>query len=359
MLLFTEGFDWTTTIADLATYGKFLTQTNGSIGNTAGTLRFGSGSGNYMQSTTGNPSNSSLMKTIGSNLSAGVLGIAFRTAVDVTSYTKNIFVLFDTTSNVQMGVKQNADATFSIFRTTHATILGTSTFATTPNTWVYLELKWKISDSISTNDVILYADGVPIITLAATTDTKNTANAYATHYSLFGILPALTGATTAAFQADDHYFLDLTGSTNNAPLGPVRIQTLFPNGNGNTSGFTGSDGNSVNNYQQVDDPALAVSDYNDGTALNQKDTYTFTDTVTATSTVYGLCINFVATKTDTDPRAVVPVVRHSTTDYDGTPVTLSASAISYSQPYDTNPGTSSAWTKSDIDSAEFGLKVST
>lgn len=353
MLLFTEGFDWTTTIGNLSTYNKWLDQLNGNIGNSSVNLRFGTGSGNYWNT---NGANNFIRRPFGSNLASGVLGVALMCATSV-NYKGNIFVLFDTTANVQMGLQLNTDGTFSVYRTSNANILGTSTFAITGNQWCYIELKWKISDSISSGDVEVYVDGTNILSIAAGSDTKNTANAYATHYALGGDTPTVGSGSTTNKYWDDHYCIDLTGTTNNAPLGSVRVQTLFPNGNGTHSDFTGSDGNSVNNYQQVDETALNVADYNDGTAVNQIDTYAFTDTVSTTSVVKGAQVNWIANKTDASSRSVAPVVRHSSSDYVGSNQALATNNLWYAQVYETNPGTSSGWTKSDLDAAEFGLKV--
>lgn len=354
MLLFTEGFDWTTQVADLTTYGKWLSHNGASIGNSGTQLRFGSGSGNYW--TTGGRAGF-IRRAIGSNLDAGILGCAVRFDTTVNTYKAAIFVLFDTVSNVQMGLLVNNDGTFSVFRGSDSNILGTSTFAITGNQYHYVEFKWKIANSIGSSDVIVKVDGTTILTLSSATDTQATSNAYATHYQISGI-NGLASSGSGNFYIDDHYFIDLTGSVNNTFLGIVRVQTLYPNGNGNSSGFTGSDGNSVNNYQQVDETSISTSDYNDGTAVNQKDTYTFTDTNAATSTILGVTINHVSLRTDTDARSVVPVIRHSSTDYDGSSQSLTASAAHFQSVHETNPGTSSGWTKSDVDAAEFGLKVS-
>jgi hypothetical protein len=297
-------------------------------------------------------SNHYLERDFGSNEASGVIGCAFRS--DTAAQSCNVIVLFDNTT-VQLFVRLNTDNTFSICRATTGTVLATSTFTITINTWYFIEFKWKIDNSIGTNDVILYADGTPIITLAATTDTQNTANAYATKFRLLG--PSPNTATNNNCFLDDVYWLDLTGSTNNGPLGNIRIQTLFPDNNGNSSDFVGSDGNSVNNYALVDDNPLSTADYADGAAVGDKDTYSFADTVSTTTVIYGVSINHVSLRTDAAARSVCPVVRHSGTDYDGSNQALTASIASYQQILETNPGTSSGWTKSDVDGAEFGLKV--
>lgn len=354
MLLFTEGFDWTTTIADLSSYNKWFDNSGLSIANTTASLRFGAGTGNYLSCT----SNSHyLRKAIGSNLASGVIGFAMRRATN-SGYNNNLLVLLDTTSNVQMGVKTNSDGTFSIFRTSHANILGTSTFALTGNTWVYIELKWKISDSISSGDVVLYADGTAILTLAGASDTKNTANAYATHFCLFSNTPAVTSPDTITCYIDDLYLADLTGSYNNAALGSVRVCTLFPSGDGNSSQLTGSDGNSTNNSLLVDETSPNDdTDYVEHATASNKDLYAFGDLPGTISTVYGFATNIIAKKSDAGAKTAAPVVRSNSTDYDGATVTLSTGYVAYQEIHETDPNTASPATPAAVNSMQFGFKV--
>lgn len=357
MLLFTEGFDWSTAIADYITYVKWGDRSSSSIGNTSGLLRFGASSGNYIAF---NGANDYIRRPIGQNLAAGVIGHARRLATSGTGlYRHNLITLWDTTATFQMGLISNNDLSVSVIRTNWSTVLGTSAAnVIIPDTWHYIEFKWKISDSIGGTDVIVYIDGTAVLTLAAASDTKNSANAYATHYGFGGNSPAITTSIGNAFTyMDDHYLFDLTGSLNNAPIGSLRIQTLFPNGDGNSSQFVGSDGNSTNNSLLVDDPTTNTTDYVESGTVGNKDTYAFGDTVATTTLVYGVVPNYVAIRTDTNPRSIAPVVRSGGTDYDGSNIALNATYTNHQQIYETNPATSSAFTKSEIDAAEFGMKV--
>lgn len=357
MLLFTEGFDWSTSTVNIQNTTKW--ELFGSFNINTTNQRFTSGGNNI--NGTGRGSGNRLYRPIGQNLVSGVIGFAVR--IDASaSYQMNFCHLSDgipASGTVQLGVILNDDLTLSIIRNSTANVLGTTTFALSTATWHYIEFKFKISDSISAGDVQIYVDGDSKLSLAAATDTKHTSNAYATYMGFNGNSPAVTTPGGGAYYIDDIYLIDLTGSTNNAPLGNVRIQTLLPNGNGNSSQFTGSDGNSTDNYLLVDEPNYATTDYVDGANVGDKDTYAFANTTATTATIYGLTINVNALKTDAGARGIKPVVRHSGTDYDGTEITLSTSAIGYQQVYEQNPGTSSGWTKSDVDAAEFGVKVST
>ena len=70
------------------------------------------------------------------------------------------------------------------------------------------------------------------------------------------------GATTANYDYDDLYICDGTtvpGEPVNDFLGDVRVDTLYPNGNGNSSQWVGQDANSTDNYLNVDDTLLPTT----------------------------------------------------------------------------------------------------
>jgi hypothetical protein len=327
MLLFMEGFDWSTTTADYITYGKWGDRSACTLANNSTVLRFGASSGNYL--TVGTSVGDFFRRPIGQNLASGIVGFAYRQSTSGSSlYRRNIVVFFDTTANVQFALIQNNDLTMSIIRTSWANVLGTTTYTIPVDTWVFIELKWKVSDSISSGDVELRVNGTTVLTLAAASDTKNTANAYATHYAFNGNSPTVTTSTanTGAFW-DDHYLFDLTGSTNNNFVGNVRVQTLFPSGDGNYSQFVGSDGNSTNNSLLVDDTSVNSADYVDGANVGDKDTYAYGNTVTTTSIIYGLALNHIALRTDATARSMQPVIRTGGSDYNGSDIVLAMQVV--------------------------------
>lgn len=346
-LLFMDGFDHLS-VAQL-TVGKWDTGSGISIETT------------IVQYSTGqsiqDAANGYVEKSFGSNLAAGCLGVGYRCAA--LAGANPIFILYDGTT-IQMGLIRNSNGSLSVCRGTSATVLGTSaTGLISANTWYYIELKWKINDSISSGDVVVYIDGVSVLTVAATSDTKATANAYATKYHVGGD-SAFYNSTVDRRYFDNHYSIDFSGSSNNTPLGSVRVQTLYPNGNGNTSGMTNQNGNSTNNYQQVDETGSHNSDtdYVEASTASTKDTYAFQNTAATTGTIFGVQTNITARRTDANAKTICPVVRHSSTDYDGTTTaSINSNFQTYSQMYETNPGTSAAWTQSDVDGAEFGVKV--
>ena len=356
MVVFTEGFDWSNLIADLISYGKWFDRSSISIGNTSGNLRFGSGSGNYISDSS---RNRYLRMALPSNMAAGVIGLAVR--LDTSAgYKMTLIALQDTTSNCQMGIQINDDLTLSVFRASNSNILGTTTFTLTANTWHYIEFKFKVTSSTSSGDVEIYVDNDLKLSVAASSNTQATANAYATHMQLSGSsVPTLSGGGSGVWYIDDIYILDSSGSYNTSRLGPVRVTTLFPSGNGNSSQLLGSDGNSTNNYLLVDENTAPNSDtdYVGSATVGQKDTYAYDDLPATATDVYAINIQSMARKTDTGARDFNPVIRTGSTDYDQSAVSLSAGYLLYRKIVEENPNTTAPFTVSEVNGMEVGFKV--
>lgn len=352
MLLFVEGFDWAagSGASDLTTYGKWDTQLNVAFATAAS--RFGTGQYLFQVDRMG-----FVKRDIGQNLGSGVIGFAFST--NTTSWKGSLCLLWDGATR-QCGVLLNASGTVSVYRDTESNILGTSTWTIAANTWYYIELKFRVANSVSAGDVQVYVDGNSVLSIAATSDTQNSGNAYATSYNLGGNL-SVSSPGDSQMRYDDHYLCDLTGSLNNAPIGNCRVNTILPTGNGNISNFLNQGGNSTNNFSAVDDVSPNNdTDYVESATPTNKDTYAFADLPASTNTVYGVATNLVAKKTDTSTREICSVVRISSTDYDGTTFpALTTTYKNYQRIAEQSPATVATWTASEINGSEFGMKVVT
>ena len=232
-----------------------------------------------------------------------------------------------------------------------AVLLGASTTLLTINVWWYIEFKVTIADAGSWD---LRINGTS--ETSGSGDTRNGANASADRFII-----GMNGSLSGSFHMDDFYVLDGTGSApTNDFLGDCRVEALRPNGNGNSSQFTGSDGNSTDNYLLVDenDPGPNDdTDYVESPTVGDKDTYAMANLVTTAGTVYGVQAVPFAKKTDAGVREFVSVARLSATETDSVAKVPSTLYRYYSDIRETKPG-GGAWTISDVNSAEFGVKVS-
>lgn len=251
----------------------------------------------------------------------------------------------------QVDVRINNDGTLSVTR--NGTVLATGTTALSAATWYYIEFKCKIDPTVGTYEVRLNGSGSAEIS-GSGANTRNTANSTANQ----PFVGSQNAGTNWAADWCDIYFCDTTGSTNNDFLGDVRVEALFPNGNGNSSQFTGSDGNSTDNYLLVDESTPNDdTDYVEDSTVTDKDTYAYTNPTPTTGTVYGVQTVPYARKTDAGTRSIRELARLSATEIDnGADITLSTSYLYYPKVFETKPG-GGAWTLSDVSSAEFGYKV--
>lgn len=274
-------------------------------------------------------------------------------AVYFTSYVAGMMNTYDATgADYQTSIYLNGDGALYAFRgnagSPYNTVLGSSAPSTIVlNRWYYLETKITISNTVGVVQIKL--DGTTVLNLTSQ-DTQNTANAN------FNRL-VLNAANDYMF-VDDFYILDTTGSApTNDFLGDVRVECLYPNGNGNTSNLVGQDADSTNNYLNVDEIVPNDdTDYNESSTVGDKDTYAFGNLTSTTGSVFGVQISPYSKKTDAGARSICSIARLSTTEVDSSNKTLSASYIYQPDLREAKPG-GGAWTISDVNSAEFGIKV--
>ena len=244
------------------------------------------------------------------------------------------------------------DSVGHIIASRNGTTLGTSSLALPVQQYVYIE--WKLTIDNSTGVSAVYINGVEYLNLTSQ-DTQNTGNASANVLELRSYKNNGSGST----YFDDLYVCDTTGGVNDDFLGPIRVETLFPDGNGNSSDFTGQDADSTDNYLNVDEspPSDGDTTYNEADVLDDEDTYTYDDMATTTGTVYGVQLTPRLRKTNAGTRTAVTVARLSATETDSADKLVLDSYQYVPDVRETKPGGGS-WTITDINSAEFGLKVS-
>ena len=129
---------------------------------------------------------------------------------------------------------------------------------------------------------------------------------------------------------------------------------MVPNGGGSETAFTPSTGS---NYQNVNEiPETGDSNYNQSATLNDTDTYAFGDLPSGTS-IKAIQVNSIARKTSAGSRTFANVTRISGTDYPSSNFSALDTYSNYYNILEENPNTSSAWTTTDVNAAEFGITI--
>lgn len=239
-------------------------------------------------------------------------------------------------------------STFSVTR--NGTSLGTFVKALTLDQWYWIEFRALISDTVG--QLELKVDTVQVINLTGQ-DTRNGANASVNEIWISD------GGTFMSSNLDDLIIVDPAtgGAPTNTFLGDSRVETLMPSGNGNSSQLVGSDGNSTDNYLLVDETTPNQdTDYVESSTVGEKDTYAYGNLTPTTGTVYGVQPCLYARKTDAGVRSVASIARLSGTEVDSANHTLGSSYQYFTDIREAKPG-GGVWTITDVNNAEFGVKV--
>ena len=271
------------------------------------------------------------------------------------TFARDIFCLMDAAGIIHVALQLDSTRHLLVTRGGNGsgtTIISAGSTVLTANVYYYLEMKAVIDDSPN-GSVEVRINGVTELN-QGTLDTRNAGAAASVNRFRIG---GWNDANLVTCRWDDLYFLDDQGSTNNTFLGDVRVEALFPNGNGNTSNLVGSDSNSTDNYLLVDEATSNDdTDYVESSTVGDKDTYAYTNLTPTSGTVYAVRPVLVARKSDAGARSVCSVARLSGTEVDSANASLSQSYQNLSDIRETKPG-GGAWSVSDVNSAEFGMKV--
>ncbi len=278
---------------------------------------------------------------LGTGYSTIIFGFAFQTS-SVASDTRIIHFQGGGGNRVNLIIVTSGGN--QVFRLTNlaGTTLATGTTALVANTWYFLEL--KIVVNASTGSVELRINGSSTAEASATNvDTGST--------SIDAM--QVDSASGQYIYLDDLYVADTTGtSPTNTFLGDVRIETLFPNGNGANTAWTGA-------YTDWDDGTSADDDttYVSSSTPGDRETSTLTDLAVSSGSVFAVQTNLIARKDDAATRQIAPVLRIGGVNYDGsTSAGLGASYAPYRQIYDRLDPSGGGWTIATVNAMEAGVK---
>jgi hypothetical protein len=341
-LLFMDGFDH----YDPKTYA--IKWDNGSSDGYTSWASTGGrrGGGAYRLGDYSNP----LVKTLAASYQTLILGFAFNYEANNPPQDYNWKLCDGSTDHILM--RLNISSRYlEVFRAP-STLLDTYSIPLTAGVWYYLELKVKIDDSAGI--IQLRVNEYLALDLSGI-DTRNGGNASVNKVKFQGKYN--TSGNAFRMLIDDVYICDTSGAQNNDFLGDVRIDTLLPGGPGASTQWTPS---ANANYQCVDDAAFDNgADYISDTLAGHQDSFAFADLPAGITGIKGIQTNLLAKRTDSGVATKLkPVIRVGGADYLKTECVLSTAYWAFPEVTELNPATSAAWTKTDIDDAEFGVNLS-
>ena len=256
-------------------------------------------------------------------------------------------------ATIQIELDITPDGHITIFR--NATLLATSTAAISFGAWHYLEVKTLIDPTAGT--IAVKVDGSTVMNLTGQNTKGSSTNNIGS--IIIGTLTSVGSFHHSFhFYVDDLYIADTNGSHNNDFVGDVAVRAVLPTGNSATTNqYTRGGTDLGSNYKQVyenppDDDTTYVTD----ATVADQDRYVYP--AISASAVFALVVNLRARKDDAGTRSVRAVTESGGTVGDnGSDFALSTSYQDFQGIFETDPHTSSPWTQSGVNNAEFGIKT--
>jgi hypothetical protein len=289
-----------------------------------------------------------------------IVGLAWRRTGniignDFIALTSDWNIVNNDADTIHVTLQVGSDRNIYVYRgDTSGTLLGNTTDQPVPNiaAYSYYEIKAVLADGVG-GSVEVWLDGVQVLNLAGI-DTKN--GGTKTDFDSFKVY---NGVATAGARSDmdDIYCCNGLGAQNNDILGDARVYRALPNGNGNYSQLDGSDGNSVNNFQLVDDAPPNDSDYVQSDVNGEIDSYAYENFTVGTGAVAAIQILTRARKSDTGAKSFRAKHRIGGTDYNESDHSLSQTFTDFFDIVELSPDTAVAWDETELNAAEWGVEV--
>jgi hypothetical protein len=345
-ILFVDGCDWYATSGDII---KKWSNIDGSIALSTSTGRFGGGT--LKINGVGIGGQSGFRGPIGlfnfGTYPQGRFGFSFKIIAGSgpCSFAAVQLASNAISSNDQLlGLRISgvvANVCNAVTPTTHSSI------NVNDNAWHWIEVGFNQS----TLAVTVYVDGVTNFTFTATSSQIDvTYDTISLSSTASGSSPDLSFDDIIIWQNDS---LGLTTS----PIGLQRIYTEYPTSDSTQADFTRSTG--TTGFNLINDVGDGDSSYIESAVSNNKDLYNY-GPITSNPDILGVTavvINNYAKNPGSGTINYEAAVKSGATSANGTSKSLGGSYTLYQDVFMQDPNTSAAWTLTNLNNAQFGVKV--
>jgi len=276
------------------------------------------------------------------DLASSTLVISAVIRIYITSDTNRTMVRFtDGATSEHVEIAYITGGNFRISRNLGATVLALSTGGhISLNAQFYIAITAVVDDTAGSFTCDLYDNSGTL--LETLTDSGVDTRDGATSVSAISL-----GVTS--------YFEDFVFDDSGTLYGPMQVETFGPNGAGDLTQLTRTGTDSGANWSQVDEKPVGTADAVGSTGADQIDTYTFPNrSVTGTPRACGVsaaCLTSAGSVSFKFVCRIAGVTYEHSTAYAAT-----TSSKFYGSFWQNNPATGVAWTDSDINGAQFGIK---
>jgi hypothetical protein len=203
--------------------------------------------------------------------------------------------------------------------------------------------------------VDILSDGVSVLSLSSQ-DTKN--GGTGTVFDRVEIHnPSGNNAMEIDHNITDVYMTNGLGGTSpyDGFLGPVVVETLFPDGDGNDVDFTRNTG--ANDWETVDESPAHDGDttYLESSVDTDRSNFTMEALTETSGDIYGVMATAVMRNTGSADNVQL-TTRISSTDYDSGDYAVPSSYEAVEHVWEESPATAADWTFAEVNAAEFGVE---
>lgn len=249
---------------------------------------------------------------------------------------------FKQATSDQAGLQVSPTGTIRITRGASTLVAETTGFTLSINAWHFVQIRMNLQTSGSYE---LRVNGKTIISGSGNLQALGSAGAdgwiFPSGYRIANLIVYSTvGANPNTFTPETRIYADLA------------------NADGSVSGWTRSGGSA--NFDRINEqPNNGDTSYNSAGSAVLDDLYAFASSIPGGSTVYGVANEIVARKDDAGVNDVQCLIRSGGTTYaDGVSKALSTSYQRFRNVWTTDPATGLAWTVTNANAAQAGIRRS-
>lgn len=260
-------------------------------------------------------------------------------------------------------IRLTSGGALQLYNSEDAAQVGSDSSALSTATWYRIEMNYD-STTLASTTCEAKIDGTAFA--SGTVDLASTPTSFGCYTD--------AGDATLDYIVDDCAINDTTGSFQTGYPGSGKVIVLRPNGNGDNSAWTGSDGNSTDNYLLVDETPPDSTDYVESNTSGQIDDYDFAATPAELGTndtinvVHVGVYAAVSDATSSDPDIVLRIKSASAGTVEES-ASLDVNSVTFHGPaplpasdnyqftlYDLPGASTTPWTKATLDTVQAGVR---
>jgi hypothetical protein len=217
-------------------------------------------------------------------------------------------------------------------------------------TYHYVEM--KVYHHATNGTVNVRVNGCPVLDLSSV----NTLYAASKPSARFGIGGGYGPGANQYLRIDDAYVCDGSGNTCNDFLGPVRVETIWPDGDDSVSWTTTA--NSANHYDNVDrNQRDGSTDYVEEGSANVLDLFTTANTAVTWTDIHSVTTWTGAWYATSSAGLQQVIDSNGTKDYSGN-ISLATGVLIYGpHAQDVDPDTGNSWNGTTVNAMKTGFRT--